>query len=78
MYIRTFICALAAAIGLFAQVSTDNAYQVRYASNLSIGDSVVNITNTGARGGVGFGSAPARVPAARSVQTCTRSRPMSR
>src|SRR3954468_7829076 len=35
-----------------AQVSTDNAFQVRYASNLNVGDSVINITNTGARGGV--------------------------
>jgi hypothetical protein len=31
-------------------VATDIAYQVHYASNLSIGDSVINITNTGARG----------------------------
>jgi len=35
-----------------AQVSLDNQFQVRYASNLNIGDSVVNISNTGARGGV--------------------------
>jgi hypothetical protein len=40
----------------FAQVALDNAYQVRYAANLNDGDSVVDITNTGARGGVGLTS----------------------
>jgi hypothetical protein len=35
-----------------AQVSLDNAFQTRYAANLNVGDSVVNISNTGARGGV--------------------------
>ena len=38
----------------------DGTYQVRYASNLTAGDSVVNITNTGANGnnlfGPGFGA----------------------
>ena len=48
-------CALATAMA-YAQVSTDNAFQVRYASNLNVGDSVVNISNTGARGGVGLAS----------------------
>jgi hypothetical protein len=33
----------------FAQ-AVDTPYQIRYASNLNIGDSVVNISNTGARG----------------------------
>jgi hypothetical protein len=32
----------------FAQV--DTPYQIRYASNLNVGDSFVNISNTGARG----------------------------
>jgi hypothetical protein len=31
-------------------VTVDSPYQVRYASNLNIGDSFVNITNSGARG----------------------------
>src|SRR5260370_13600771 len=31
-------------------VTLDGPFQVRYASNLNIADSVVNITNTGARG----------------------------
>lgn len=37
----------------FAQdsITADSPIQVRYAANLNIGDSVVNITNTGATGG---------------------------
>jgi hypothetical protein len=31
-------------------VTVDTAYQIRYASNLDVGDAVVNITNSGARG----------------------------
>jgi hypothetical protein len=41
-------------------VTVDARFQVRYASNLTLGDSVVNITNTGANGaplfGPGFGT----------------------
>src|ERR1700676_2110233 len=48
--------AFAFAVPSFAQVSLDNAFQVKYASNLNIGDSVVNITNSGARGGVTLNS----------------------
>src|SRR3954470_17295529 len=43
---------------VFAQAH-DSTFQVRYASNLTSGDSVINITNTGANGaslfGPGFG-----------------------
>ena len=41
-------------VAAFAQnpITADSPYQIRYASNLSIGDSVVNISNTGSRGGV--------------------------
>jgi len=47
--------ALATAMAAYGQVSATNItvdapFQVRYASNLNIGDSVVNITNSGARG----------------------------
>lgn len=50
MKIHRLILALAiSALPLLAQ-GQDGPFQVRYASNLSIGDSVVNITNTGARG----------------------------
>jgi hypothetical protein len=46
-----------AAVAAYAQnpITADSPYQVKYASNLTIGDSVVNVTNTGARG-AGFGS----------------------
>jgi len=44
----------------FSQVAPDSPFQVRYASNLTRGDSIVNITNTGANGaslfGPGFGT----------------------
>jgi hypothetical protein len=39
-------------IPVFAQVSTDNAFQIRYAANLNLNDSVIDISNSGARGGV--------------------------
>src|SRR5436190_23995183 len=46
-------------------VTTDNFFQVRYASNLTQGDSVVNFTNTGANGaslwGPGFGGAAGNI-----------------
>ena len=38
---------------LFAQ-AIDTPFQVRYASNLQLGDSYINITNTGASSTVGF------------------------
>jgi hypothetical protein len=46
--LATFALSMAA----FAQrnVTVDAPYQVRYASNLNVGDSVINITNSGARG----------------------------
>ena len=50
------VCALAGAIAAYGQVSATNVtldgpFQVRYASNLQIGDSIINITNSGATGG---------------------------
>jgi hypothetical protein len=48
MYIRLLVLAVVVIATAFAQV--DSPYQVRYASNLNIGDSVINITNSGARG----------------------------
>jgi hypothetical protein len=51
MYIRLLVLAVVAIATAFAQVgAVDSPYQVRYASNLNIGDSVINITNSGARG----------------------------
>ena len=54
------LIALSCSIGAYAQPATlDGPFQIRYASNLTAGDSVVNITNTGANGnnlyGPGFG-----------------------
>jgi hypothetical protein len=51
----TVIASLALSVVAFAQVSPSNVtvdgpFQVRYASNLNVGDSVINITNSGARG----------------------------
>ena len=53
MHLRPLILtALACSTIALAQpnVTLDSPYQVRYASNLNIGDSVINITNSGARG----------------------------
>jgi hypothetical protein len=61
MYLRNiFLAATVFAAAAFAQpnVTLDTPYQVRYASNLNIGDSVINITNSGARGaGLAAGTA---------------------
>jgi hypothetical protein len=56
MNVRLFcVAALVLATAAFAQtqgvVAADSPFQVRYASNLAVGDSVINITNTGAAGG---------------------------
>ena len=58
-HVRTFLFATMTVVVAYAQpnVTLDTPYQVKYASNLTIGDSVINITNTGARGaGLGFGT----------------------
>ena len=53
---RIILAIVATAVVAFSQVSLDNAFQVKYASNLNVGDSVFNISNSGARGGVGLAS----------------------
>jgi hypothetical protein len=63
VHLRTLVLTtLATAAAAFAQnpITADSPYQIRYASNLAIGDSYVNISNTGARGGniVGSGVSP--------------------
>ena len=40
----------AVAFSQIVNVATPDAFQVRYASNLNIGDSVINVTNNGASG----------------------------
>ena len=58
MRFSLFLAALAlSAVAAFAQpafpaTSNDGFYQLGYAANLNIGDSVVNITNDGYNGGV--------------------------
>ena len=57
----TLIASFALSVVAFAQpnVTVDTQYQVRYVANLNLGDSVVNITNTGARGaGLAAGTSP--------------------
>jgi len=59
LHLRTLLIATMVALAAYAQnpITADSPYQVKYASNLTIGDSVINITNTGARGaGLGFGT----------------------
>jgi len=60
MKVRTLVlAAMSISVVAFAQnpITADSPYQVKYASNLTIGDSVVNITNTGAHGaGLGSGT----------------------
>jgi hypothetical protein len=53
MYRRLVLAALVSSAALFAQnpITADSPYQIRFASNLHIGDSVVNLTNSGASGG---------------------------
>lgn len=51
--------------GILNGGAADTAFQIRYASNLTSGDSVINITNTGANGaslnGPGFGGAAGNI-----------------
>lgn len=57
--VRTLLFATIFSVAAFAQnpITADGPYKVKYASNLNIGDSVVNITNTGANGaGLGSGT----------------------
>jgi hypothetical protein len=49
MFLRIVMAVVIVAAAAFAQ-TLDAPYQVGYASNLNVGDAVVNITNTGAMG----------------------------
>jgi hypothetical protein len=49
------LAALAFSTAAFSQIvntATPDSFQVRYASNLNIGDSVINVTNNGATGNI--------------------------
>ena len=49
---NALVASFALSVVAFAQpnITVDSPFQVRYASNLGIGDSVINITNSGALG----------------------------
>ena len=49
---NTIFASIALSVVAFAQpnVTVDTPYQIRYVANLNLGDSVINITNGGARG----------------------------
>jgi hypothetical protein len=68
MYVcKMILVPLALAMAAFAQspITADSPFQVRYAANLNIGESYINITNTGANGasllGPGFGAASGNI-----------------
>jgi hypothetical protein len=58
VHLRTLVLTtLATAAAAFGQTTLDSPYQIKYASNLAVGDSYINISNTGARGaGLGSGT----------------------
>ena len=57
----------------FAQnpIASDSPFQVRYSSNLAIGDSVINMTNTGATGGNICANVYAFSPDEQEVSCCS-------
>ena len=58
---NTLIASFALSVVAFAQpnATVDTPYQIRYVANLNLGDSVINITNSGARGaGLAAGTSP--------------------
>ncbi len=68
MHLRNVVvAALALAVAAFAQnpIAADSPFQVRYAANLNLGESWINISNTGANGaslqGPGFGGAAGNI-----------------
>jgi hypothetical protein len=81
MHLRLFLATLAVSTVAFAQnVGPDDAFQVRYASNLPVGDSVINVTNTGTSATAGaFGQISGSIcvnvytfdPAEELVSCCT-------
>src|SRR3954447_5071177 len=61
MHLRNVVLAAIALAGAVFAQGADAPFQVRYAANLNLGESYVNISNTGANGapllGPGFGGA---------------------
>jgi hypothetical protein len=50
---------LASSVIAFGQFNAEASYQIGYAANLNIGDSVLNMTNSGLQGGFGLTGSPA-------------------
>src|SRR5580704_14588703 len=66
MYLRkVLLAAMFTSVAAFAQITADSPFQVRYAANLTVGESYINIVNTGANGaallGPGFGTASGNI-----------------
>ena len=59
MHTKLSMILAAMTLSMVAFAQQDTAFQIRYAANLTSGDSVINLTNTGANGaalnGPGFG-----------------------
>src|SRR5271155_1661054 len=66
------LAALALSTVAFSQtIGPDDAFLVRYAANLNIGDSVVNVTNTGTSGGNLCANVYTFDPAEELISCCT-------
>ena len=67
MFLKLTFASIALSMVAMAQpaATADTAFQIRYAANLTSGDSVINITNSGANGaslfGPGFGGAAGNI-----------------
>jgi hypothetical protein len=65
MYLRNVILAALVLTTVAFSQAADTSFQVRYAANLNIGESYVNVTNSGANGapllGPGFGGAAGNI-----------------
>src|ERR1700744_5947325 len=53
------VAIMASSVIAFGQFNAEASYQIGYAANLNIGDSALNITNSGLQGGFGIVSTPA-------------------
>jgi hypothetical protein len=73
MKLRIFALTLTASALAFAQnpITADSPYQIRYASNLTAGDSVINISNTGATGAALITGSSASIPGSICVNVYT-------
>ena len=73
MRLTLALATLALSTVAFSQnpVTADSPFQIRYATNLNIGDSVVNISNSGASGGTICANIYTFDPAEEMISCCT-------